>query len=401
MYEVECELADSLMRPVEHAPVLSVVIPTFNRPKEMAEAVESIADQVDGSLAGKVEIIVTDNASGPDTAATLAALANAYPCVNYCINAQNMGAALQIFIAPFRARGRFTWVFGDDDALAPGGLAPIVDILEREDPAFLSINRQVWNPGFDTLLAGSKHDLPDRRFDSFLDFLALFGFDQLSFITSQIYATDRAREIRVEGYIATPCRFAQLPYYIDAFHDRPAYYVSRPVVRHRWNPDAREVHAANFLDLATYLPTTIQDVAKKIGLEPGFFERIGGRRGLVGEAAKPLTFVDNILENLWRSVAIGTPVAEEEWDRLQRYSLEWRPDHAEQLGVVRQMYTTLATALEHYKALIAEHRLRAAQGPRTQEELDMLGQIAAAAKSLEGELNDARKMAFAMAGQFN
>jgi hypothetical protein len=31
----------------------------------------------------------------------------------------------------------------------------------------------------------------------------------------------------------------------------------------------------------------------------------------------------------------------------------------------------------------------------------MLGQVATAAKSLEGEINDARKMAFAMAGQFH
>src|SRR3569833_3810002 len=98
---VDCELADSLMRPVERAPLLSIVIPTFNRPKEVTEAVQSIASEVDASLVGKVEIIVTDNASGPDTAAALKALAEAYPFVNYRINAENMGARLQIFGAPF------------------------------------------------------------------------------------------------------------------------------------------------------------------------------------------------------------------------------------------------------------------------------------------------------------
>jgi glycosyltransferase involved in cell wall biosynthesis len=400
MYEVDCELAESLMRPVEREPVLSVVIPTFSRPTEMIEAVESIASQVDASLLGKVEIIVTDNASGPDTAAALKALADTYPFVNYRINAQNMGASLQIFGAPFRARGRFTWVFGDDDALGPGGLAAIVDILEREDPAFVSVNREVWNPTFDTLVAASKHDLPDRRFDSFLDLLALFGFDQLSFITSQIFATDLTRGIDPAFYRASRCRFAQLGLYIEAYHDRPAYYFSHPVVRHRWNADAKQVHAANFLDLATALPELVQRVADKIGLEPGFFERIGGRRNLVGEAGKSLTFVDNILENLWRSVAIGTFVHPHEWERLEVHSRQWRPDHADHLRTVHQMYTTVSPALEHYQALIAEHQRRVAEGPRTQEDLDMLGQIATAAKSLETELNDARRMAAAMAGQF-
>ena len=69
MFEVECELADSLMRPLQDTPVLSIVIPTFSRPREMAEAVESIASQIDAPLLGKVEIIVTDNASGPETTA--------------------------------------------------------------------------------------------------------------------------------------------------------------------------------------------------------------------------------------------------------------------------------------------------------------------------------------------
>jgi hypothetical protein len=112
-------------------------------------------------------------------------------------------------------------------------------------------------------------------------------------------------------------------------------------------------------------------------------------------------FVDNILENLWRSVAIGTEVHVDEWSRLEAHSRQWSPIHAEQLAAVNQMYTVLATALEQHGALVAEYQQRAAAGPRTQEELDMLNQIAAAAKVLEGELNEARTMAFTMAGQFN
>ena len=75
MFILECELSDSLMRPLSQPPVLSVVIITWNRPKEVTEAVVSIAEQIDAKLAGKVEIIVTDNASGPETAAALKQLA--------------------------------------------------------------------------------------------------------------------------------------------------------------------------------------------------------------------------------------------------------------------------------------------------------------------------------------
>ena len=36
--------------------------------------------------------------------------------------------------------------------------------------------------------------------------------------------------------------------------------------------------------------------------------RIGGRRAITANQSSALTFVDNILENLWRCVAIGTPI---------------------------------------------------------------------------------------------
>ena len=47
-------LTASLVRPLTQAPVLSVVVPTFERPVEMALAVRSVAEQIDAALDGKV-----------------------------------------------------------------------------------------------------------------------------------------------------------------------------------------------------------------------------------------------------------------------------------------------------------------------------------------------------------
>jgi glycosyltransferase involved in cell wall biosynthesis len=395
-------LVDAFMRPLAQTPVLTVVVPTFHRPKEMALAVTSIASQIDETLDGKVEIIVSDNASGPETAAVLKQLAETYPSVNYLIHANDEGGPFQICSAPHRARGRWTWVFGDDDALGPGSLRPIVELLEREEPGFLTLNRQVWNMGLDKCLAGTKHDLADVRFDTFLDLLGLFGFDQLSFLTSQIYATDVACSIDAAPYLASLCRYCQLAYYLEAFHDQPAYYMSLPTVWHRWDPEAAAVHAANFHHLATYLPELVQLAADRVGIAPGLFERIGGRRSILGPEQRPVTFVDNILENLWRSVALGTAISEAEWDILGDLSGQWRPQRAEQLAMVRDVYGKVGSAFHHFETLVADHRARVPVGAvYTPEELDMIKQSEAAIMSLQGNINDARKMAFDLAAGFN
>jgi glycosyltransferase involved in cell wall biosynthesis len=395
-------LVDRLIRPLAQTPVLTVVIPTFHRPKELTVAIASIADQLDATLDGKVEIIVSDNGSGLEKHALLKQLAAQYPSLSYYMHLNNEGGPFQICSAPHRARGRWTWVFGDDDALEAGGLAPIIDILEREQPGFLTLNRQVWNKTLDRRMAATKHDLPDIRFDSFLDLLTLFGFDQLSFLTSQIYATDVARNVDADPYLASPCRYCQLAYYLEAFHDQTAYYSSRPSVWHRWDQGATEVHAANFRDLATAHPELVQLAADRVGLQPGLFERINGRRSMLGPEIRKITFVDNILENLWRCVALGTFIPEEEWDVLAGLAPQWAPQRAEQLAMVHDVYAKVHNAFQQYQTLVADYKARVPVGAVfTPPEIDLLKKSEAAILSLQGEINEARKVALELSGGFN
>jgi len=395
---LDCVLTDSLLRPIERRPILSIVIPTFSRPQEMAVAVASIAAQIDEALDDKVEIIVTDNASGPQTADILKQLAQAYPSVNYLIHARNEGGGFQIYAAPHRARGRWTWVFGDDDALENNSLHTIVSFLEAKNPAFLTLNRQVWNTSLDKRLIATKHDLPDTEFPIFMDLVEQIGFDQLSFLTSQIYATDLARLVDHEPYLNSICRYSQLAYYVEAFHGHSAYYSASPVVLHRWDAGANAVHALNFHHLATYFPELLQFAADRAGVAPGLFERIGGRRSILGPEQRRITFVDNILENLWRCAGVGESISENEWRALAELSLQWRPDRSEQLQAVRDMGGKLDQAFGHYQNLLNEHReLAAAQSDL---ELEMAKQLEAAIHTVKNNINAARTAAIELSRSF-
>lgn len=394
-------LADSLIQPLPQRPVLSVVVPTFHRPMEMAFAVNSVAAQVVGDLVGKIEIIISDNNSGPQSHAAIKLLAATYPFISYYIHAGDYGGPYQICSAPHRARGEWTWVFGDDDALGEGGLRAIVDVLEKERPDFLTVNRQVWNKTLDAVTSPTKHDLPDVRFGTFIDLLARFGWDQLSFLTSQIYATETARALDPAPYLESICRFAQLAYYLEGFHDRTAYYLSAPVVWHRWDHGATEVHMHNFRDLATSHPELVQQAADRVGIAPGLFERIEGRRSIVGSGGRKITFVDNILENLWRSIGLGAEITPDQWDGLAALSVHWEPRRAAALAQVREMHDKVDVVFQQYKMLVAEHGAKMGEGRAfTPAEIDVMRLLEAAISALKNNINAARRMAFEQAAGF-
>lgn len=395
-------LTEKLVRPLDQAPVLTVVVPTWMRPAELTLAVSSIADQIDDELAGKVEIIISDNASGPETHAVLQRLSEAYPSVNYYIHAENYGGMYQVAIAPHRARGRWTWVFGDDDALASGGLKAVLEVLEREQPSFLTVNRQVWNNSLSQCLMATRHNLADIRFDTFVELLKVFGFDQLSFFSSQVYESEPARALDLEPHLASLCKYAQLPYYLEIFHGRSAYYLSKAVVVHRFDDGNLAVHKANFHSLATSLPERVQDVADRAGLDSGFLEQISGHRTLLVQPTRNVTFIDNTLQNLWRCMATGAEISEAEWAVLHQLSSRWRPDRSENLVEAHETYRKVATAFGHYETLLANRRSWAIPAGRTysQEEVELIGRSEAAIRSMENSINDARRMASEVADSF-
>ncbi len=146
MRKLECAIAEQHL--VEHVqpPLLSVFIPTWRRTSEMVTAVRSIASQIVGGLEGKVDIVISDNSEAqtwPETQEAIRQLAKEFPSISYYLNARNEGAQFQVFAAPWRTTGRWTWIFGSDDLLFPDGVAAVVQKLEAEDPSFLVMNCRI------------------------------------------------------------------------------------------------------------------------------------------------------------------------------------------------------------------------------------------------------------------
>jgi glycosyltransferase involved in cell wall biosynthesis len=361
---LECPLAESHLRTLDAPPVLSIVVPSYHRGAELVQAVTSLADQLTDGLERKVEIIVSDNASEPNTVAAIRGLAERYPTLSYLLHARDEGGFFQFFAAPWRARGRWTWVFGSDDVLLPGGLAHVVAALEREQPSFMALNKRVFNADLSQELAASFNSIPDRRFETFEQLMYAIGI-QPAFISANIELTEAARAFDPSPYLSVDTRHPHLAAFLEKHHGAPAFYCAAPFLVHRVeNSSLAEYHVGNFFDFAVTFPPVLHAVVRKIGGPADFFERMTGEKRVASYEPTGLTFVDNIFENLLRSLAGGRHLTQNQRYALEQVLAGCRADRLKQLGELWTIHLTmleLERRADQAKAQLEQNRLSCSQ----------------------------------------
>ncbi len=115
-------------------PVLSICVPTFNRPDLVQAAIASIAQSAPAT-GGEVEIVVTDNSPEVSEAACRRALAAWGGRSVYVANATNLGAAGNLNACVAHATGRFLIFVCDDDSLLPDAVPKIVAAVQSATEA--------------------------------------------------------------------------------------------------------------------------------------------------------------------------------------------------------------------------------------------------------------------------
>jgi glycosyltransferase involved in cell wall biosynthesis len=114
---------------VASGPIVSVVIPTYNRADLVLRAVASVRRQ---SL-GNWELLVVDDGSTDDTKVRIEELAD--PRIEYVRRDINGGVAAAQNTGLDRAAGRFVIFLHSDDELMPESLRRLSDTLDRASPA--------------------------------------------------------------------------------------------------------------------------------------------------------------------------------------------------------------------------------------------------------------------------
>lgn len=112
-------------------PLLTIAIPTYNRYGCLDKLLGVLFDQLKNE--DRVELIVSDNASTDETSLVIARYQDKGLNVRYIQNAINIGADANFLQCFDVSRGKYLWIFGDDDIIMPGTLKNVIDKLAAHD----------------------------------------------------------------------------------------------------------------------------------------------------------------------------------------------------------------------------------------------------------------------------
>ncbi|MBI1214411.1 MAG: glycosyltransferase [Alphaproteobacteria bacterium] len=107
--------------------LLTVIVPTRERPDTLLHCLRTITEQKDPRL----EIIVSDNCSGPETKAVVDSFDD--PRLRYIRPAERLGMSEHWDFALNHAAGNWVTFIGDDDGLLPDAVATFFSLIEGKD----------------------------------------------------------------------------------------------------------------------------------------------------------------------------------------------------------------------------------------------------------------------------
>ncbi len=215
--------------------LLSIAIPTFNRAEQLAFCLNSILEQ-SSQLSDKIEIVISNNNSSDATSEVVRKYARKFKHFRYVEQARKLSIEENANAVARLAKGKFLWLFGDDDYLEPNGLKVVVDTIKENDCHFYILNRSRANDDLSKKIVDNWMDVPDELildYDTLLSFVEEWGFISIiGFYNASVFNRKMYLRVDAEKYYNL-FLYAHLGAHIEAFSHSPVKLVGYPVFCHR------------------------------------------------------------------------------------------------------------------------------------------------------------------------
>ncbi|MEK7646884.1 MAG: glycosyltransferase family 2 protein [Patescibacteria group bacterium] len=128
---------------MNHKPILSVLIVTYNRVKFLETTASLFISQIiNDGLSDKVEIIIGNDASSDGTDKYLNQLQSKYQFVKAINHSKNLGVSGNVLSVVAAARGEYIWMFGEDDLITEGAINKVLQSIHAHSPNYMLLNTQ-------------------------------------------------------------------------------------------------------------------------------------------------------------------------------------------------------------------------------------------------------------------
>jgi abequosyltransferase len=127
-------------------PLLTIAIPTYNRSSYLTQLLNALVPQLTDEL--RVELIISDNASPDNTPEVVGRFYARFPNLVYLRNETNIGPDANFLQCFERAKGKYVWIFGDDDVLEPHGLETVLSHLHSDEYDLIYVKSSGFTGGY-------------------------------------------------------------------------------------------------------------------------------------------------------------------------------------------------------------------------------------------------------------
>lgn len=158
--------------------LLSIYIPTYNRSYYLKKCLSAFFSQLNEENLKLVEVCVSDNDSPDNTSEVVADFIREGNKINYFKQPTNIGADRNVASCFAKAKGKYVWIFGDDDFVMPHTLEKIIKILKSNDLGVLYLNN-IWYNHQEDIIAQNFNELNYITYNDSLKF-----FDKINYWTT-------------------------------------------------------------------------------------------------------------------------------------------------------------------------------------------------------------------------
>lgn len=146
---------------MNNEPKLTVGIPTYNGIRYIREALDGVIAQCLKLPPGRVEILISDNASTDGTGELMLNYREKHPgLISYFRNDANLGPSRNGELLFARARGEYVWLLSDDDAFTDNALERVLGVLDKYgDLAIVFCNYAVYDVNLKNLVPDTRENI--------------------------------------------------------------------------------------------------------------------------------------------------------------------------------------------------------------------------------------------------